>query len=141
MFVAINCALDFPEDQKPPWLDAANAAAEADGGLRKATSWRSATQKDGGSNVMPILIGPAVDGAPNLGSCRGYGWVRSSGICSTYVAWHCFVHICTFSSINYLTQCAVQTRTFGVMHRFLFLELPASVISQSVDKPPHRDRS
>ena len=75
------------EWQKPPWLWYAAQVAEEHGGLRQAACWRSATQGYGGSNTLPILIGPAVDGSPCVGECWGYGWVSSSESPSTYVAW------------------------------------------------------
>ena len=87
MFVAVNCALDMDDRLKPKWLPRACEAAEDRGGLRAVTCWRSATQNYGGSNTLPILIGPAVHGAPYVGKCWGYGWVESSGIHSTCVAW------------------------------------------------------
>jgi hypothetical protein len=87
MFVAVNCALDMEARLKPPWLALARETAEGRGGLRSVACWRSATQNYGGSNTLPILIGPAVEGAPYVGQCWGYGWVQSSGIRSTYVAW------------------------------------------------------
>ncbi len=87
MFVAVNLAMDMPDHLKPEWLPSACEQAESQGGLRRVTSWRSATQKNMGSNTMPILIGPAVDGAPYVGHCWGYGWVEPSKIHSTYVAW------------------------------------------------------
>ena len=87
MFVAVNCALDMKEGQKPSWLKSACDAAEDRGGLRMVKAFRSATQSGSGSNTLPILIGPAVHGAPGVGDCWGYGWVNSSGIPAAYVAW------------------------------------------------------
>ncbi len=59
MFVGVNCALDFDDKRNlPPWLEDAQKLAEPDGGVRLATSWRNGSASQGGSNTLPILIGP-----------------------------------------------------------------------------------
>jgi len=86
MFVAVNCALDMEEDAKPSWIETARKLADNDGGLRKAVSWRNAFQPQGGSNTLPILIGPAVAqvGVAPLQKC---GWSRRSRIHTCFASW------------------------------------------------------
>ena len=77
MFVAINSDFHF---NPPAFLDDAQQAAAADGGVRKAVSYRSAVAGEArGSNAMPILLGPArFAGTPAPGAVQNTGWNRKA---------------------------------------------------------------
>ena len=62
MFVALNAAGDMNADLLPKWLRDAQRTAEGEGGVRKVISWRSPRLSSGGSNALPILIGPVSPG-------------------------------------------------------------------------------
>ena len=86
MFVAVNCALDMEEGAKPPWIQTAKELADNDGGLRKAVVWRNATQRPGGSNTLPILIGPVVAQVGDAPLQR-YGWAKKAKIHTCFASW------------------------------------------------------
>ena len=74
-FVGVNCALNFDDKRNlPPWLEDAQKLAEPDGGVRLATSWHNGSAPQGGSNTLPILIGPLPQDARGSHDLWGYGW-------------------------------------------------------------------
>ena len=112
-FVALNLDVTFAE--KPPWLDAAAQAAAPSGGLKKVLSIRSGTSPPGGSNSMPILLGPGgFPGLPNYDSWNGYGWVRSSWNYSTCATWVDLISCRLINAMRFyeLLSC-YQTTLFG----------------------------
>ena len=86
MFVAVNCAGDMDSAQVPRWLPAAKVLAESRGGLREAICWRNAKLPRGGSNTLPILMGPLPTGAHPGAEISGYGWHKASKTSACYVS-------------------------------------------------------
>ena len=85
MFVGVNCAFNFDDKRNlPPWLEGAQKRAEPDGGVRLAISWRNGSAPQGGSNTLPILIGPLPEVARGSNKSWGYGWRAKSECYASY---------------------------------------------------------
>jgi hypothetical protein len=90
MFVAVNCAEDIDSEQAPSWLPAAKDLAQDHGGLREAICWRNAKLARGGSNTLPILMGPLPEGTHPGQDVYGYGWHKKS---KTYACFAARLHV------------------------------------------------
>lgn len=89
IFVAINLDVNFPV--RPTWLDDAASCAATRGGLRKVTVHRSTSQANlerGGSNSLPILLGPVPPStiASGVDSFNHLGWNEKSNFYATMAA-------------------------------------------------------